>query len=282
MENTLTKYEKMSLLSGINLSDGHARQNGTPSQIALLKNLSGLAKELTDFTQFQWENKFRSAFFDLGGQKLMANPSYFYRSLICYSSSNACEIVGNFLRIKKMRTLLLSPTFDNLARILIRHEVRLTAVGEDILKDSELLQSFEFDALFLVLPNNPTGASVDQEQFTEIVAFCKKHDKLLIIDFAFRFFSNLVSWDQYQIMESYDIDYITMEDTGKTWSIFDQKVGVLVCSKRLHRAFDEIHDDYLLNVSNLTLQLLVNFIDDSRVNGIAYSIREIVDQNRMF
>jgi aspartate/methionine/tyrosine aminotransferase len=285
MNFTLTSYEKQALVNRINLSDGHARQSPTASQQTILNRLNSIYLQLNSMDQGRVEEEFFHSFFTLAGQKCMSNMANARRSLICHSASSSCEIVANYLRMSKYKVALIEPTFDNIPRILRRLSVPLVAVSEDLLSlepesIDAFLKSFEFDAIFLVCPNNPSGQVFSEEVFTSIVNYCAVNKKLVIIDFAFRLFSYLNQWDQYETLDSIGVDYLIIEDTGKAWSIYDMKVGILTPSKTIFDAIADIHDDYLLNVSPFILKLITEFILDSSQVGLSTSVRATVDSNR--
>jgi hypothetical protein len=103
------------------------------------------------------QRAFESAFYELAGQgsvvdRLVRPPHH-------YSSSLSVEVLANYLRAQRFSVGLLHPTFDNIAPILSRHAVPLTAVSEAIFDDPpDEGHHVGCDAIFLVAPNNPTGA----------------------------------------------------------------------------------------------------------------------------
>jgi aspartate/methionine/tyrosine aminotransferase len=263
---TLTEYEKLAKFQVLNLSDGHARQ---------------FQSEHTPIAEA--EDNFKTEFFHLAGQTSKISKDNSSQTLICHSASSACEIIANYLRLKSLRVALLEPTFDNIPNILRRHGIPLIPLKENFLmhfSDSISEQNLEFDVIFIVCPNNPTGATFNRKIWENIANYCKKYEKLMIVDVAFRFFSSEMFWDQYEMLDKIGVDYILIEDTGKTWPTLDLKVGLLNSSKKIYPTIDKIHDDYLLNVSPFILNLISEYIEQTRRDGIDQSIWSLSQSNR--
>ena len=89
------------------------------------------------------------------------------------------------------------------------------------------------------------------------------------MDYCFRFYmEQLGAWDQYSMLNNSQCSYIAIEDTGKTWSLSDIKVGVTVCSRDASDLIHRLHDELLLNVSGVHLSILAAFINDSIRTGL--------------
>jgi aspartate/methionine/tyrosine aminotransferase len=279
---TLTEYEKLAVAGGINLSDGHARHRPSPSQASCIEAFyralaSGGTSSIKDA-----EERFLSSHFSVAGQGL-GQRKLGSRSLICHSASAACEVVGNYLRLRRLSVALIQPTFDNIPNILRRHGIRIEPLDDKLLSDDSIVSALlrcDANALFLVIPNNPTGASVTPELFSRILNVCHSKSMVLILDFAFRLFDeNLDKWDQYELLERSGVSYLAIEDTGKVWPIDDLKVGILTTSRDIYRAVEHIHDDFLLNVSGSLLHLLSDLSDLATSEGLDASVRAPLVEN---
>jgi aspartate/methionine/tyrosine aminotransferase len=143
----------------------------------------------------------------------------------------------------------------------------------------------DLDAIFIVDPNNPTGFSIfsdGPEAFSELVRFCKDHNKLLIMDFCFSAFIKVSGgsrFDVYEILEDAEVSFIAMEDTGKTWPIQDAKCSTLQTSKDINYDVYNILTSVLLNVSPFILSMVTRYVEDSIKDNFA-SVRNILDINR--
>lgn len=253
----LTDWEWHGITKGINLADGHARQSQKRYD-AIINNLPEIFRQAAEINQKAAQEKFARAYFTLAGQK-----SYkLLRPLFNYSASTATEVVANYLRIKGKSASLIHPAFDNLADIMKRNQVKLYPLEEAWLHDIKKHGSkIKGDSLFIVCPNNPTGQEISEKEFSEIVKFCKATKKLLIIDFTFRFYSHFRFFDQYKILIDSGIDFIGIEDTGKTWPTMDLKIGFTMQGEKIHTDLVDINNDFILNVSPFIFVLLAEFIN---------------------
>ncbi|MCZ8515777.1 aminotransferase class I/II-fold pyridoxal phosphate-dependent enzyme [Paenibacillus filicis] len=276
----LTRYESIGINRTFNVADGHAHQPQTAGQRQIVGRLPELFYEAEALRQSDLEGEFRRLFFNLSGQLSAADLP---RTLFCYSASLSTDLIATYLAAHRLSAALLHPCFDNLATILRRRNVPLTPLYEQELaldRLEETWASLTADAVFLTVPNNPTGFELSVEAWERIVGLCGKYDKLLIVDCTFRFFSRNRYWDQYELLERSGIRYLVVEDTGKTWPTQDLKCSILAMSADLHEEILELHNDILLNVSPLILKLLIEYMKDTQRNGLASVIWETIDRNR--
>lgn len=162
-----------------------------------------------------------------------------------------------------------------------RHGVPLVPLPEEQLHNlTDDSPRLPVDALYFVTPNNPTGRSLTKQQFENIVAYCKKYRMLLIIDFCFRFYGDFWDFDQYEILQSAGIDFITTEDTGKSWPAADVKLGMVLGSQSIYVDLKSISDDFLLSVSPFVFALLSEYIGLESRSRRRIKSQDVVDANR--
>lgn len=271
--NKLTKWEWAGLSQGHNIADGHAHQ---PQEQSIIKKAYQLMLKAEKSNQNKIQAEFEKAFFNVNGQK-----SYQKMKPPMYQSacSLSIEVVANYLRMKKKSVAMLHPTFDNLADILKRHQIPLTPLDEkDLIDPNKNLSSLKADAIFLVLPNNPTGLEITKSQFLNIINYCKKFGKILILDHSFRFYSSYTGWDQYEYIHSSGIDFIIFEDTGKTWPTLELKLGITLASESIYPFLKDITNDFLLNVSPFNFILITEYIKSDALTKALKNVQE----NRKF
>jgi len=276
-EAKLTDYEIDALSRSFNFADGHARYSVAQNYAPLLESLPHLLTRR--FDQDEVEYDFGKTFFGLGRQTL---PDH-QRMLYCPSASISIEIVANYLRMKNLSVSLIEPIFDNLADTIKRHNVVLKPLKEDYLHegDTSKLKDIDTDAIFLVIPNNPTGYLLSRSFFSEIVDFCKKADKLLILDFSFRFFiPDALIYDHYAVLEQSGVRYIALEDTGKTWPTSEIKVSPFVADTQTYPFIQSIYRDIFICHSPLALALVGEFIKVSQGEGAEKRFQAIIKANR--
>ncbi|MFI5781174.1 pyridoxal phosphate-dependent aminotransferase [Nocardia sp. NPDC051570] len=276
-----TTYERFSLDHSINLSDAHCRQPLIPSQLEIIDKLPELFHDAQSQSQFELEEAFLSAFLSLAGEPVLRDTR---RYLLSYSASCAITMVASHCVRAGKRVALIEPAFDNIPSILRRENVDLVPLPEDectIEGFPAAVARLEPAVVWLVSPNNPTGWTLSESEFTTLVECCAAHQCTLVLDTSFRFYApTLTSWSQYDILEESGISYIVLEDTGKTWSTSELKVGLTVCSEDLFHDMYRLHDDLLQSVSPFHLRVLTEFIEDSRKSGIEDTILPFVRRNR--
>ena len=220
------------------------------------------------------------AFYALTRQKVDLEKTKF---LFLPSASISLEIIGNYLRLKKYSLTLTEPCFDNLANIFKRHDVRLESLPDTCLGADNWdgrLDAVHTDAICIVSPNNPTGNCYTQANFEQLVQHCKKNGQLLILDTSFRAYSPDESvFDEYHILQESGIDFIVVEDTGKTWPTKELKVSMLAIPSSIYDDIYDIYTDFIYHHSPFTIRLLTEFIKHSQHDNLA-SIRQVVATNR--
>ncbi len=283
MKENLTQYEQVALNRIFNLADGHAHQSQTNSQGEIIGKLTEIFERAQATSQELIEKKFCNNFYKLAGQFAALDMN---NSLLCYSASSAIQMVAHLLKQKGYRrTALIEPTFDNLADMLRRSDIDLVAIEEDYIfptPSCKHISDLDVSAIFIVVPNNPTGKTLNKESFKALVNFCAQTHTLLIVDFCFRFFDELSDWDQYALAIEAGIDFIFIEDTGKTWPTLDLKASIISCSSRLFEDVFRIHNELLLNISPFTLEILSEYIRNSQEYSIERTVTSIVSSNRNY
>ncbi|MDA2809435.1 aminotransferase class I/II-fold pyridoxal phosphate-dependent enzyme [Nocardiopsis sp. RSe5-2] len=282
----LTQHEIKALKTRYNLADAHTHQRQSPEQEKIVARLTELWHESEDHTQAYFEDRLRSAFFRLHRQPTALRMD---RALLSYSASVSTMVAAMYLRRHGMSVALVEPCFDNLTDLLRNMQVPLEALPEESLADparayDRLAEECTADAVYLVDPNNPTGftlASGGMEGLREVVRFCADHGRLLVLDFCFASFALAAEGtraDVYALLEESGIDYLAIEDTGKTWPLQDAKCALLTAGGSLQREIYDLHTSVLLNVSPFVLNVVARYVEDSIEDGMG-SVRRIVREN---
>lgn len=269
---TLTRHQWEGLRRDFNLADGHSRQSQSPEQLEFLQDLPAMFRDCIDADQDAEEERFIDAFFGMAGQRSVSALS---RPSFHYSASVSIAVAAAHLRALGGVALVVHPTFDNIPALLSRHGVPMRPIA---FSDVNALETFPDDvkALVLVIPNNPTGESMDAHQLDRIARICSEQGVELVIDFSFRFASDLCDWDQYAVLQDSAARFICIEDTGKTWPVLDLKVGLMVSNSPVVSSIHAITEDYILNVSPFLLRVLTEYIKSDPER----SWRAIAHENR--
>lgn len=278
----LTQYETFALQSDFNLADAHTHQQLSLLEKAVVSRLPSLFEEAARSKQHTLDEAAIKGYHELCGQ-VTANS--WAHSHLCYSASMAMEVVANYLRLQRKKLLLIEPTFDNIADILKRHQIPLMALSDAVIATPhtinwrDLLSDYAGEAVFLTLPNNPTGTFLTPPDFEALAKSCQQMDILLIIDSCFRIYEPDYFYDQYEILRRFDTKCLIIEDTGKIWPALDLKFSILNAHPALAELIYDIHSDFLLNVSPFILRLLPEFFHTAKTDGFS-SIRELAKINR--
>jgi aspartate/methionine/tyrosine aminotransferase len=279
---TITELERGALLSHvINLSDGHARQSlGEESKTRVKEVFDSFLSGAVRSDYFAAERKFLDNLTAHNGQ--VYTPGKY---VVTYASSIAMTMVAALVKRERRRVGVVCPTFDNIPGLLDVIEVPVVPVPEEWLTpacDFERLDSLGIDAIVVVTPNNPTGTCLARATVCDLMDWASRRHVQVIIDLAFRWFEPAMRWDLIAEADARGADVITIDDTGKILSLSDLKVGVLSASRSLNQRIQAIHDQYVLNVSELTLCLLTAMMDpDREFNEIARALH-IIGSNRCF
>ncbi len=275
----LTVHEWSGVTSHYNLADGHPRQTLTPVQISALGDVTELFIRSAKRNEYHVKDNFERAFFGLAGQPSVQDLDL---PLSQYSGSAAIELMANYLRMHHKTVTMMHPTFDSLADTLKRHNVPLTPMPvEELLNLTPASPPITTDALYFVVPNNPTGDCPTKEQFANIVAYCAKNKILMLIDFCFRFFGDFWDYDQYRMMQDAGVEFITTEDTGKTFPAGDVKLGMTISSEGPYPYLKDISDDFLFSVAPFVFEIIARYINAERGETRRVHSQDLADTNRI-
>lgn len=277
---TLTSQEAIGLECEYNLADAHTHQNPSTTQRAIIARMPQMFFDSAQRSQQELSRESFSAFMRLNGQSIGRSDR---PALCCYSASMATELVANYLRRERIGPVgLIEPTFDMIPDVLRRHDLDVRPIRESTPDPGELLRaasSGSEGALFIVMPNNPTGTYLSREEFAQLAMDCEAANKLLILDLCFRLFESGCGYDQYAILRDSGVRYIAIEDTGKVFPTNDLKCSYVTCAPSEYEALSRIHDDFLLNIPPLILALVVTFSADAEANRSS-AVHDVIDRNR--
>lgn len=278
----LTELEIEALGAAHNLADGHAYRSWSELEASVVESAARLLHDGDRSRQAEIERDYLATFFALSGQTFDPAAS---ESFFCFTASSAIEAIANHCRIEAASVALVEPCFDNLGDIMQRHGVDLRPLPESLFDApgelEEHLARSRPDAVFLVSPNNPTGRRLDRDGFAAAIAYCARYGATLILDACFRFYLEADEvYDQYAMLIESEIDWIVIEDTGKTWPTVELKAPFFSVSRGLARALGHIYSDFLLHVSPFSLLLVKGFLEVSAADGFAAVLGPISENRR--
>ncbi|MGW4891953.1 enduracididine biosynthesis enzyme MppP [Kitasatospora sp. NPDC004240] len=277
----LTQFETLALDSSMNLADGHARQQLTAAQSKVIADLPNLWAEAAMRPVSEIEQEAADSFFGMLGQH--SHPFAAGRTLACYSSSLAMEILARSLVTRTDAVALIHPTFDNIPDILRGVGLRLVPVEEEQAHDDDLPAELlgQVGCVFITTPNNPTGRVMTEERLRRLAEQCAEHDVVLALDTSFRGFDPAAQFDHYAVLDASGCRWVVIEDTGKLWPTLELKIGWLVRSANIDLPIEKIHSDILLGTSPLIMLMVKRFSDDGADGGLADLQRTIADHRAL-
>jgi aspartate/methionine/tyrosine aminotransferase len=276
-ESTSTAVERIALDAAINLADSHARVLSDGAITSVFEQAARHFEKASTASHVELERSFTGAFEELYNIRFPRPP------LLAYSTSSLAGLVGTFLGLGATVTWPV-PSFDNI-RDMVRHAgVRIDLVPEAAvreLSEDSAMQACA-DAIWLTLPNNPTGFVLNQDDYARLADSAAKRGVILIIDHCFRGYSpTLLRFDQYEVLEASGCRYIVLEDTGKTISTLDLKVGMLVASRDMQPQLRVLNEDLILNVSPFILIVLTSIMRAWRDQAGLRRLRQVIEGNRI-
>jgi aspartate/methionine/tyrosine aminotransferase len=220
------------------------------------------------------EHGFKNALANLIDSPRLERHNFFS---VLPTASNSIDIVAAWLHMRGKRTGLLEPAFDNLPLMLKRRDLVLYPVSELDLLDLESLEkeidSQRLTALFVILPNNPTGFMLNALDFRSLCELCERKGVTLIVDKTFRLYSRDI-FDDYEIMQESGVEFVVIEDTGKTWPTLDLKVSLLIYKDTIASELRMLYEEIFLCSSNFVLLLLTRLAQQTAHHGLAQVVQK--------
>ncbi|MFF7172871.1 aminotransferase class I/II-fold pyridoxal phosphate-dependent enzyme [Streptomyces pseudovenezuelae] len=273
----LTKYEMLALDGELNVSDGHPRQSLSPAQHRILQRMPEIFAWAAEQQFADVERRAQRTFLDSLGQ--LTAPVEVGRVHSSYASSVAMDVVARSLR-PRIRTIgLIHPTFDNIPDLLLGWGHQLVPLEEKALTEGEIPELHRLDAVFLTVPNNPTGTVIGPEALRQIAVTCAGRGIPLILDTCFRGFVPDDRPDMYELLDETGVEWIMIEDTGKLWPLLELKLGFISHSRQCSFDIVENLSDVLLSVSPFVLSLVTEFARDAHEGGYE-QIHSLIRRNR--
>lgn len=281
-DRNLTAIERRGLRQSVNLADGHARQQLSEDASRALRQVCDdlFAARTVDVL----DSEFR--FLDALAARLTTKyPDG--QSHVLYSASISVDLAAKLLRRRSQTVHLMKQAFDNLAALVAMNGVEIRSVPEQVIcpvTDFDYLDQQAIESLFIILPNNPTGARLSVEDIGRLLDWCADHGVLLIMDMSFRLLIRDYAIDLLAEAESRGASTLIIDDTGKVLSLLDTKMSVVACTKDLAREVESICEEILLNTSAFEMELLAKFLDPHgpcadelvRVRALVAANRQIV------
>jgi aspartate/methionine/tyrosine aminotransferase len=282
MVKDLTQLQIRSLPEVYNFTDGHAHRPFDDAERQIAARLSTYFLDIERERHSEIERNYMDAFYGMYGQTINLDRTKY---LFLSSASLSLEVTANFVRLKGYDLALIEPCFDNLANMFKRHNVPLQPFPDYYLEETpeqfeQHLQTITAKAICIVSPNNPTGITYTPEIFQKLVEFCQREHRLLIIDSSFRAYKDPdFVFDEYKVLQESGIDYIFIEDSGKTWPTKELKVSMLAIAAQIYDEFFDIYTDFQYLHSTVVIRFLTDLVKASAADGL-HTVKDVVAKNR--
>ncbi len=274
--SSLTEVEVEGFSSKYNFANGHAYHDLPAALEPLIKELPAIYEYSRSISIPHMEEEFKRASSAIFGSPVLAGHRHYS---VSPTASNSIDIIGAWLNMRDHNVGLLEPVFDNLYLMLNRRNVKITGIQEsDLLDLASLEQKIEANnlkSIFIVTPNNPTGFQLDAGEFKNLCEMCERVNVSLIVDKTFRLYSDK-NFDDYKILKESGVDFVVIEDTGKTWPTQDTKVSLMAYSQSLAPDLRMLYEEIYLCHSNFTLAFLTKIIERTKDVGLDKIVRQEV------
>lgn len=271
-----TSLEQRALSVPANLADGHPRAVLTDPMRFILDSLGSSFERAMNTTQTDVEDDFLAAYQRLAGECFPRRP------LFSYSVSALVATLAPYLRLQEITVFMAEPAFDNIRDLLISATVPVVPFAETELEQLMANAHSVKHAIWLTSPANPTGHTLDESAVRWIAKCCADRGALLVIDHCFRFFAQPAArFALYAVLEAVPgLDYLVLEDTGKTVPFLEIKASMMCCAERLLPELTRLNQEMLLNVSPCLLGVLARALDHLADGALGGWLLPTVSSNR--
>jgi len=110
--------------------------------------------------------------------------------------------IHTFMASVKGNVVIVSPTFTEYLKPQI-YGKRIIVPFDILNKNPDILKNYNFDALFLVYPDSPTGQIMDSNSFHSIIEIAMKKNSTVFLDESFIWFVNNREIKEMKLIEKY-------------------------------------------------------------------------------
>lgn len=275
---SLTEHEVEGLATRYNFADGHAYHEMPQSLSSVVTDIPNIWTWAASKSIPEVEESYRTTL-----SRAICSPALaLHRHYSIYpTASNAIDVAAAWLNLHSYKVGLVEPTFDNLHLLMKRRGVEVEGLCESDLLNLDrlewLIDEKGLNSIFVISPNNPTGFTLSESEFGALCELCSRKNVVLISDKTFRFYCH-APFDDYRILLSSGVDFIVIEDTGKTWPTQDLKVSLMSYSDSLAKELRILYEEIFLCSSNFTVALLSRMLSKTTEVGLSKIVWDEVDR----
>lgn len=250
-----------------NVAEGYPSFGFTPSQQAIVDRFPQLLNVALQTPYPVIEGRAQRAFFDALGQTTA--PVGTGRVISYYSASVAIDILGRCLTSRPSSVGVIHPTLDILPALLRGRGLRVVPITEGRLRRRDPLSGLDgVGALYIAIPNNPTGTVMPPDQLRNLAQACAARDVVLGIDACFRAFDSRAHYDMYSLLDATGVDYAVIEDTGKLWPLGGVRLSFMGFGANSRLGIPEASSDLLLMAPPFAAAVVEEFALDMGRGGL--------------
>ncbi len=250
-----------------NVAEGYPSFGLSPSQQAIVDRFPQLLALAIRTPYPVLEGRAQRAFFDALGQTTA--PVGTGRVMSYYSASVAIDVLGRCLTNRPSSVGVIHPTLDILPALLRGRGLRVVPISEARLRRHDPLSGLDdVGALYIAIPNNPTGNVMTADQLQNLAHACADRDIVLAIDACFRAFDTRVFYDMYALLDATGVDYAVIEDTGKLWPLGGVRLSFMTFAANSTLGIPEVSSDLLLMAPPFAAAVVEEFAMDMASGGL--------------
>jgi aspartate/methionine/tyrosine aminotransferase len=262
----------------VNVAEGYPRWAFTRSQQAIIDKLPELMRAAQTTPYPTLEARAQRALLHPLGQ--VTAPIGTGRVLSYYAAGVAIDIVGRCLAARTSTVGVIHPTLDCLPALIRSRGPRVIPVSEARLRRRDPLAGLEpIGGLYVVHPNNPTGAVLEPDELRRLAEACARRNVVLAVDACFRIFDPAAQYDTYAVLDATGVDYVVIEDTGKLWPLGGVRLSFLAFPRHSTLRVPEASADLLLMAPPFSALVVEAFASDMAAGGMA-AIHDRIAANR--
>jgi aspartate/methionine/tyrosine aminotransferase len=155
------------------------------------------------------------------------------------------------------------PCYENFAELENKNFIKIPTNNPDFKINVNDLKNYDFDALMISSPNNPTGSVYTKEELKEICEFCKRENKLLISD---ELYHGLVYDTEYTTALEYNENAVVINGFSKYFCMPGLRIGWIILPEKILREGEIIAQNILISAPTLSQYAAIKAFDYEYLN----------------
>ena len=141
------------------------------------------------------------------------------------------------------------PCYENFAKLENKEFIKIPTKAPEFKIDIKELEKYDFDALMLSSPNNPTGTVYNKEELKKISDFCQENFILQISD---ELYHGLIYEKEYTTALKYNKNAIVINGFSKYFCMPGLRIGWMIVPDSIIREAEIIAQNILISAPTLS------------------------------